>query len=190
MASAVLQEAAALEQKIDEAPALPTPVDVQAIRLDLSAAQETNSHIEQRTARARLVAAAETAEGRSRELTTAMDARTTAKATAFEQATMPVPGLGFGAGVVTFEGRPFEQASTAEQLRVSVAVAMAMNPKLRVIRIKEGSLLDPENVALIAEMARKHDYQVWLEAISGHSPAAILIEDGMVAPGKPEEGAS
>ena len=60
---------------------------------------------------------------------------------------MPVEGLGFGAGIVTFNGLPFDQASTAEQLRVSVAIAMAANPKLRVLRIKHGNDLDADNLA-------------------------------------------
>jgi len=75
---------------------------------------------------------------------------------------------------------PFDQAETSAQIRVGVAIAMAANPKLRVIRIKEGSFLDQDNLALIAEMARAHDYQVWLETCHPSGGAAVVIEDGQV----------
>lgn len=158
----------------------PDPVDVSAIRAELTLAENANRHIEARTRKAALLSAATTAEGKAKELTDMMDARVKAKDTAIAKAPMPVPGLSFGAGVVTFEGVPFGQASSAEQLKVSVAIAMAANPKLRVIRIKEGSLLDDANLALIAEMAKAHDYQVWLEKVDTSGKIGIVIEDGMV----------
>src|SRR3989337_3692096 len=99
---------------------------------------------------------------------------------------MPVPGLGFGEGSVTFDGVPFDQAETSAQIRVGVAIAMAANPKLRVIRIKEGSFLDPDNLALIAEMARAHDYQVWLERVDTSRQVGVVIDDGQVVAGHGE----
>jgi hypothetical protein len=44
---------------------------------------------------------------------------------------MPVEGLGFGDGLVTFNGIPLDQCSSAEQLRISLGIAMAANPKIR-----------------------------------------------------------
>ena len=114
------------------------------------------------------------------ELTETMAARSRAKADAITTAAMPVPGLGFGEGSVTFDGVPFDQAETSAQIRVGVAIAMAANPKLRVIRIKEGSFLDPDNLALIAEMARAHDYQVWLERVDTSGKVGVVIDDGQV----------
>ena len=174
------QQAADLRQRLDAAEPLPVPVNVDAIRADLSAAEATNRQIEQRARKTQLVADADALEIRSRELTAAMEARASAKAEAIARAPMPVEGLGFGEGVVTFDGVPFDQASTAEQVRVSVAIAMAANPKLRVIRIKEGSLLDAENLALIASMAREHDYQVWIERVDTSGKIGVVIEDGTV----------
>ena len=102
------------------------------------------------------------------------------KADALAAAAFPVPGLGFDDDGVTFEGIPFSQASSAEQIRVSLAMAMALNPKLRVIRILDGSLLDADNLALIAEMAADQDFQVWIERVSDASGVGVVIEDGEV----------
>lgn len=75
---------------------------------------------------------------------------------------------------------PFDQASSAEQLRTSVAIAMAANPKLRVIRVQDGSLLDEEAMRILAEMAQAADYQVWIERVGVSGGVAIVIEDGTV----------
>ena len=161
-------------------PALPTLQDAAAIGAELEQAQAMNKLIEQRSRKAQFAGEAGDIERRARELTEAIDARDKVKADAIAKAKMPVPGLGFGQGIVTFNGIPFDQASTAEQLRVSVAIAMAANPKLRVLRIKEGSMLDQDGLALIAEMAATHDYQVWLEVVSSSGKVGITIDDGSV----------
>ncbi len=108
---------------------------------------------------------------------TAVDAE---KAERISKAAMPVPGLEFGEGVVLFNGIPLEQASAAEQLRVSVAMAMAMNPKLRVLRITDGSLLDSESMKALETMATDADYQVWVELVDESGQVGIVIEDGHV----------
>ncbi|MCI1663358.1 MAG: AAA family ATPase [Bifidobacterium crudilactis] len=99
---------------------------------------------------------------------------------ALAEAKFPIGGLGFDESGVTYKGVPFQQASSMEQLRVSLAIAMASNPKLRVIRIKDGSLLDDDALALVAETAEQHDYQVLMERVGTGDPGAIIIEDGQV----------
>lgn len=174
------ERATSLAKKLEEAAPLPAPVDVDALRGELTTASTTNRQIDDRERRESLLTESGELEVQAKALTETMAARDQAKADAIARAAMPVEGLGFGEGAVTFKGVPFEQASTAEQLRVSVAIAMAANPKLRVIRIKEGSLLDADNVELIATMAREHDYQVWIERVDTTGKVGIVIEDGSV----------
>jgi hypothetical protein len=91
-----------------------------------------------------------------------------------------VPGLGFDDDGVTYNGVPFSQCSSAEQLRVSLGVAMALNPRIRVLRITDGSLLDAENLAVIEEMADLQDFQVWIERVAEDGEVGVVIEDGAV----------
>jgi hypothetical protein len=74
---------------------------------------------------------------------------------------MPVEGLGFADSedgpFVTLGAEPFDQASQAQKIRVSVAIAAAMNPKLRVARILDGSLLDARSWAALEDYAATHD---------------------------------
>ena len=96
------------------------------------------------------------------------------------KAPMPVADLGFSDGDVTYHGVPFDQASAAEKLRVSVAIGMSLNPKLRVLRITDGSLLDHGNLAVLEQMAREHDFQVWIERVEAGTEGAVIIEEGVV----------
>ncbi len=104
----------------------------------------------------------------------------TEKQNQLENATLPVDGLNFDDTGVTFNGLPFEQSSGAEQLRVSVAMGLALNPKLKVMLIRDGSLLDDQSYALLAEMADDNDAQIWLETVSNGEGGGVVIEDGSV----------
>lgn len=173
-------DADALAKKLVDAEPLPEPTDVDGLRMDLAAAEATNKLVDARMRKAELVRQAEAKEAESTVLTETMAAREQVKADAIAKAEMPVPGLGFGDGIVTLTGVPFDQASSAEQIRVSIAIAMAANPKLRVIRIKEGSLLDDDGLALIGKMAEENDYQVWIEKVDSSGKVGIVIDDGSV----------
>jgi len=108
-------------------------------------------------------------------------------------AKLPVEGMSFGEDGVTFRGIPFAQLSSAEQLRVSVGMGMALNPKLHVMLVRDGSLLDADSMELIASMAQEHGYQTWIERVGTADAGAIVIEAGEVIPDhvgrEPEQGA-
>ena len=58
--------------------------------------------------------------------------------------------------------------------------AMAGNPKLRIIRITDGSLLDAKNLEIVREMAGSRDFQVWIERVDESGKVGIYLEDGAV----------
>lgn len=168
------------ESALAEAAPLPALVDTAAVREAFNRARFTNAKIRQRNERDRLLSQQKDAEEIAAALTSSIEARNGIRQRAIAAAAMPVPGLSFGDGEVLFTGIPFSQASSAEQLRVSVAIAMAANPKLRVLRIKDGSLLDEESLSLIAEMAKSEDYQVWMERVDTSGRVGIVMEEGEV----------
>lgn len=96
------------------------------------------------------------------------------------QAQLPVPALGVADDGLLLNGVPLEQASASEQLRLAVALGLKMNPTLRVILIRDGSLLDDTSLQLVAEMAEKYDAQVWMERVGEGQEVSVIIEDGMV----------
>ncbi len=117
----------------------------------------------------------------SDELTAKIDKIDEDKKKAVAESKFPVPGLSFDEdGGVTLDGLPFCQASSSQQLRVSVAIGLALNPKLRVLLVRDGSLLDPDSLKLLGQLAKEHDAQVWLERVSDGKEVTVVIEDGAV----------
>jgi DNA repair exonuclease SbcCD ATPase subunit len=115
------------------------------------------------------------------DLSAAIERREKSKRDKIASTQFPVEGLSLSdTKEVLYNGIPFDQASTAEQLRISVAMGMAMNPKLRVLLIRQGNDLDAKNLALLAKMAEESDFQIWLEKVDPVGDTSIIIEDGTV----------
>ena len=100
------------------------------------------------------------------------------KDTALRLAKMPIAGLSINDIGVIYNDIPFGQLSSSEQLKVSLAIAIALNPKLKVIRIVDGSLLDEDNMELIKGIAKEKDYQIWIERVNDTGELCFIIEDG------------
>ena len=168
----------AADDNLDPFAAIP---DIAAIEARIASADEVNESVRQADARQRAVADLDAQTAHADELTAKLAAIDKAKADGLAAANMPIEGLSVDDDGVTYQGVPFSQASAAERLRVSMAIAMAANPGLRVIRITDGSLLDSENLALIETMAAEGDYQVWIEVVDETGEVGVMIEDGAVA---------
>ena len=146
----------------------------------IAAAGNQNAAYRARQEWRKLQLEAEEKEVEADKLTEQIDAKKAAAQKLIEDAKMPVEGLALVDGTVTFDGLPLEQASDAEQLRLSCAIAMHGNHDLRVIRVRDGSLLDSDALAVLAEMADTADYQVWIERVDETGTVGFVIEDGMV----------
>jgi DNA repair exonuclease SbcCD ATPase subunit len=101
------------------------------------------------------------------------------------KAPFPVTGMTFDEDGILLDGIPFDQASSAEKLRASVAMGMAINPELKVLIIRDGSLLDEDSLKLVADMAAEHDAQVWIERVGTGEECQVIIEDGAVREPEP-----
>lgn len=173
-------DAAAIERELSEAPPLPEAINTALARERINRAQEQNVIFDRLQTRRKLEETAAEFEAKSAELTTAIETRADQMRAEIEAADMPVKGISLADGVVTFNGLPFDQASRAEQLRVSVAIAAALNPKLKMALVRDGSLLDGESWSLLKELADQFDFQVFIETVESQRPGAIVIEDGHI----------
>lgn len=161
--------------------ASPDRVELDSIQAQIDGAETTNAAIRANNeARRKADSQAELRAG-YKGLTEKIEALDKRKADGLAAATFPIDGLGFDDSGVTYQGVPFKQASGAEQLRVSLSMAIALHPKLRVIRIADGSLLDTDNLALVEAVARENDFQVWIEMVGDGDGRGIVIEDGQLA---------
>lgn len=157
--------------------------DINSFQEKLNKVEETNKAVRNAKAYHATKADYEARKKESDFLTADIEKVDAEKESILKAAKFPVEGLGFDADGVTFNDIPFKQCSSAEKLRVSLAMAMSLNPKLRVIRITDGSLLDSGNMKLIEEMAKDGDFQVWIEKVDESGKLGVYIEDGEVANG-------
>ena len=97
-------------------------------------------------------------------------------------AALPVPELAFNelGDALLYNGIPFSQASSSEKLRAAMGLAIAQNPELRVIHLRDGSLFDTDSLFTVAEVAAEHDFQVWVEKVDETGQVGIVIEDGTI----------
>jgi len=174
------KELDAMAHKFRSAPPLPDPIDVSVICAQIEQARTINAQFGAKDRRDELIRSAETLEKESENLTHFMKIREEKKRDAIAAAKLPINGISFGDGTILINDVPFDQASDAEQLRVSIAIAMALNPKLRVIRVRDGSLLDEDSMKMVAKMAKDEDYQVWVETVSSDGRVGFTLEDGML----------
>ncbi|WP_291163397.1 AAA family ATPase [Gemmatimonas sp. UBA7669] len=154
--------------------------DVAAIeqRLEQAGAVNAQHHAyEQYQAEAAAVAQLEAA---SQAISDRMTAREAERAAMIQSVAFPLPGIGLTEDGVTLHGVPLDQASTAEQLRLSAAIGMALNPKLRLMVIRDGSLLDEDSLQLLTEAAAAEDFVLLVETVDTTGQVGIYIEDGNV----------
>ncbi|WP_415395167.1 hypothetical protein ACMTN4_07300 [Rhodococcus globerulus] len=150
------------------------------IETQIDNAETINAAVRTEADRKRIELQANAKRDEYKSLTAKIEQLDKSKTDGLAAATFPVDGLGFDDDGVTYNGVPFAQASSAERLRVSVAMAMELNPKIRVIRIADGSLLDSENLAVIEAMASEQGFQVWIEVVDETGAIGVVIEDGAV----------
>lgn len=155
-------------------------IDTAELRRKIDEARATNDAVALRTRKADLQQKATDSQAKADALTATIDGAKAKKAEMLAASDMPVEGLDFGEDGVILRGQPFEQASDAEQLETSIAIAAAMNPKLRVIRVRDGSLMDTDAWASLVAFAEERDCQIWIETVQSDRTGAIVIEDGAI----------
>ena len=174
------------QNELNGRPALDEPVDSTALQAEVRAADAVLAAIERQKRRAAVEADLTAKQAESQAFTDALAARAKKRTDALVKAPMPIKGLGIsisdkGDPFLTWQGLPFDkdQISTAVQLKVSTAIGMAANPTLRVLSIKDGSLLDEDSMAMLAEMAETEDFQLFVEVV-GTGGVGIIMENGEI----------
>jgi chromosome segregation ATPase len=154
--------------------------DIEAINEEISNIEKTNTAIREAQKTLEFRSALEKHSKEADSLSGEMESLEEKKKTALKEAKFPVDGLAFDEEGILFKGIPFAQCSSAEQMKVSLAIASALNPQIRVIRVNDGSLLDSESMREVEAIAKEQDFQVWIEKVDESGKVGIVIEDGVV----------
>jgi hypothetical protein len=89
-----------------------------------------------------------------------------------QAAGLPVEGLGFENGEVTFNNFPLSQASGREQIEVSCGICAAENPEIGILTVDIGfSELDKEGQEALATFAKERGLQIWITKVTEEAEA-------------------
>lgn len=150
---------------------------------------KANAHNEEQAARARKLKEQGEKQKLVDELDTSyksktfdIDAIDQEKAAALAEAKAPIEGIGFAESGVTFAGLPFEQSSESDRIKVSTAMGCSLNPELKIIQVRNASLLDEKSWAAMEATAERFGCQIWAEFV-GKVTGGITIKDGEVSDG-------
>jgi hypothetical protein len=167
------EKSATLPEKI-------TQEQILAAQADIEKVEDQNKVIRQAIRYRKAVKEAEKARQESDALTTKLERIEQDKQTRIGACKFPVEGLSLTEDQVIFNGKPIEVASSGRQIRIFVKMAMAMSPSIKVLLIRDGSLLDKTGFADICAIAQEEGYQVWFEKTDESGQEGIYIVNGEI----------
>ena len=162
-----------------------SPGDVAGATARLAGVSEHNARHANATSRSALVAKLDGMREEYRALTDTVKSSRSAKTNMIAFAKYPVDGLTLGDAGVQYNGVPFAQASQAVKVRVGLAIAAGMNPRLRCVLVREGAFLDEQSMSTVAQWAIDNDMQVLMERVGHGAECAIIMHDGRVSEVRP-----
>ena len=165
-----------------EAKAMPKRED---LKTQIQEGRELNDRIKQTALKVeawdKKAADLDEVEEKSTELSATIESLRKQRQQTIASAEIPVDGLGFEDGAMTYNEHPLSNASHAEQLRVAIAILMCQDPTLKLLTIKDASLMDAASWKVVEELASEHKFQVLYEIVSDDPDSAgLYIEDGNV----------
>ena len=160
-------------------------IDIDDLNGQLSTISETNSKIRDNIAYGVETSTLTTIQNEYNKLDKALDIVREERVTLIQAANIPVPGLTFDEDGLLYNDIPLSQCSDGEKLMVSMGISMALNPTVRVLLIKDGSLLDGKNRAILDKLCKDKGFQLWMESVASKDEydaagkVGIWIEEGI-----------
>ena len=161
-------------------------IDVAAINKDIEKADYINEQVRNKKQKTELLKKSAAKSRQFADLGKKMKALEVKKAERLAVVKMPIDGLSVNEETILYDNIPLAQVNDSMQLRIAIALSMALNPKLRVILMK-GNDLDSASLEAVCKLAEEKDYQVWIEKVTDDkkNKTGFIIEDGsVVAPDK------
>jgi len=147
---------------------------------EIETLEETNAKIRHAIRYRRAVKEAEKYKDESEKLTQKLERIEQDKQTRVAQCTFPVEGLSLTEDEVFYNGKPIDVASDGQKIIIFTKMAMALSPDIKVLVIRDGSLLDSDNFRAICSLAESEGYEIWVEKVDESGQIGIFIENGEI----------
>ncbi|MCS4277917.1 recombinational DNA repair ATPase RecF [Mycetocola sp. BIGb0189] len=154
--------------------------DHAGIRARLDGIDEHNEGVRAAAAKAAALAAIADREKQVAAAQAELDRIDKVKADGLAAADFPA-GLSVDETGITVEGVPFKQINSAKRIRVALDLVTQAHPDLRIVMIKDGSLLDSESLTEIEALAIARDYLVLVEVVDEHGEGEFVLTEGVLA---------
>jgi len=103
------------------------------------------------------------------------------KSKALASAAYPVPGFRIDSeGTLLYNDLPFSQASGFEQINCAIDMSLAINPRLKLALVREGSIIDLDNLKKIQERVEAKGGKLIMERTGKSSEMSVIIEEGEI----------
>ena len=92
---------------------------------------------------------------------------------------MPIEKLEFYDTGLMYDGLPLteDNVSSSKLIEIGVRISVALHPGLRIMQIKDGSLLDSNTLKAIKEIIKENDYQLFIEKVSDEKELGFIIDE-------------
>ena len=150
-------------------------IDTQPLKDKLNDAQNHNQKVSKFEKYCELKDSVQKLESKAIGLDNEVKSLTEQKENMIKSADLPIAGMVFSEddGIIV-DWIPFDQYSSAQQMIMACKIATSMTPELKVIYIKDWSLLDNNRLQELEEFAAKNEYQVFCERVWEEVDTIIL----------------
>jgi DNA repair exonuclease SbcCD ATPase subunit len=164
---------------------LPDPsAEIASVKEQIAKADETNRKVRENQAYDKLEKEVKKSRGDYQQLSDRLKEIQEERAEMVAKAEWPIKGMELNEDGLLMNGLPFEQASTSQRIMASVAVGMALNPKLRLLVCQHGSDLDNDTLDALDAVVKAGDFQCLIEIVTrskeDEERCAVVIADGEV----------
>lgn len=161
---------------------LGAPIDETPITTQIKTAGEINAQVQANENRKAVESELLEARKKAEQLNEQLKALDESQDKALQTANWPVPGLSVDDEGVIYDGKPYEIINQAKRIYLSASIAIALNPTLRLMVIKDGSDLDQDTLAELEKLLKANDFQAIVEVVTrtqqDEQLCAVVVRDG------------
>lgn len=156
-------------------------IDTVSIRAKVSDAEEINGRAKKYDMYLESTKASDAASAKAKEVDDKMASILQQREDLINNSKLPFKNVEFDKDLgLVIGGIPFSEMSSAQQIKTMSRIYIESDPKLKVIYVKDGSLLDRETLAQIVGMSELKDYQFLVEIVSEVEGSIVMREGSIV----------
>jgi len=154
---------------------------------DIANIDAINTKVRANAEKNRVQAEADELAGQYGDLTQQIESVKEQRMKLLDSADMPLPGLSVQDGELTYNGQKWDCMSGAEQLQVATAIVRKLNPDCGFVLMDKLEQMDPETLAAFGQWLEGEGLQVIATRVGTDDTCSIIIEDGYIKEGRPQE---